>query len=180
MAIFFTSDLHFNAQRTIDISKRPFNSLEELNKTLINNWNKAVSKDDTVYILGDFGDLSYSKYLNGRKVFIRGNYERGHYTHEELQQYFDVVYPLDVMYLPVEHNGKTYNIYLTHEPLNLLERPMTEDTFGLFGHVHKLVMIKRSGINVGTDLHYFTPIDLDTVLFYHNAALHYYDENVFG
>jgi hypothetical protein len=57
---------------------------------------------------------------------------------------------------------------------------MTEDTFGLFGHVHKLVMIKKCGINVGADLHYFTPIDMDTVLFYHNAALHYYDENVFG
>ena len=97
MAIFFTSDLHFNAQRTIDISKRPFKTPEELNKALIKNWNETVSKDDTVYILGDFGDLSYAKYLNGRKVFIRGNYERGHYTHEELQQYFDVVYPLDVI-----------------------------------------------------------------------------------
>ena len=180
MAIFFTSDLHFNAQRTIDISKRPFKTPEELNKALIENWNNTVTKDDTVYILGDFGDLSYAKYLNGRKVFIRGNYERHYYTHEELQQYFDVVSPLDVMYLPVEHNGKMYHIYLTHEPLNLLERPMTEDTFGLFGHIHKLVMIKRCGINVGADLHYFTPIDMDTVLFYHNAALHYYDENVFG
>jgi hypothetical protein len=40
-------------------------------------------------------------------------------------------------------------------------------------------MIKRYGINVGVDCHYFTPIDMDTVLFYHNAALNYYDENVF-
>ena len=179
MAIFFTSDLHFNAQRTIDISKRPFKTPEELNKALIKNWNETVSKDDTVYILGDFGDFSYVKYLNGRKVFIRGNYERYHYTHEELQQYFDVVYPLDVMYLPVDHNGKTYNIYLTHEPLNLLERPMTEDTFGLFGHVHKLSMIKSFGINVGADCHNFTPIDLDTVLYYHNCIFNYFDDNVF-
>ena len=178
--IFFTSDLHFNAQRTIDISKRPFKSLEELNRTLINNWNNTVNKDDTVYILGDFGNLSYAKYLNGRKVFIKGNYERNHYTNEELEQYFDVVYPMDVMYLPVMYNEKMYDIYLTHEPLNLMNRPMTEDTIGLFGHIHKLCMIKKYGINVGTDLHYFTPIDMDTVLFYHNAALNYYDENVFS
>jgi calcineurin-like phosphoesterase family protein len=123
------------------MSKRPFDSVDELNKALINNWNKVVSKDDTVYILGDFGDLSYAKYLNGRKVFIRGNYERGHYTQEELEQYFDVVYPLDVMYLPVEHNGKSYDIYITHEPLNLSRRPMTKTTIGLFGHIHKLCMM---------------------------------------
>jgi hypothetical protein len=41
-------------------------------------------------------------------------------------------------------------------------------------------MIKRYGINVGVDCHHFTPIDMDTILFYHNAALHYYDENVFN
>ena len=178
--IWFTSDLHFNAQRTIDISKRPFKTPDELNKALIKNWNEVVSKDDTIYILGDFGDLSYAKYLNGRKVFIKGNYERNYYTDEQLKQYFDVVYPLDVMYLPVEHNGKLYDIYITHEPLNLLGRSMTETTIGLFGHIHKLCMVKRYGINVGTDCHHFTPIDIDTILFYHNAALHYYDENVFS
>ena len=53
--VFFAADLHWNAQRTIDISKRPFDSLKQLNKTLINNWNKTVSKDDIVYILRRLG-----------------------------------------------------------------------------------------------------------------------------
>ena len=52
--IWFVADLHFNAQRTIDISKRPFDSVKELNRTLINNWNNTVSKDDTVYCLRRF------------------------------------------------------------------------------------------------------------------------------
>ena len=180
MAIFFTSDLHFNAQRTIDISKRPFKTPEELNKILIENWNNTVTKDDTVYILGDFGDLSYAKFLNGKKVFIKGNYERDYYTDEQLKQYFDVVCPTKVMYLPVNYEGKLYHLQLTHEPMNLSGEPMTDDTIGIFGHVHKLCMVKRYGINVGTDCHHFTPIDIDTILFYHNAALHYYDENVFS
>jgi calcineurin-like phosphoesterase family protein len=177
--IYFTSDCHFNAQRTIDISKRPFGSLEELNKTLILNWNKTVSKDDIVYILGDFGDLTYAKYLNGKKYFIKGNYERYHYSDKELKKYFDVVCPTDVMYIAVEYNNKLYHLQMTHEPLNLNKEPMTEDHIGLFGHVHKLCMVKKYGINVGSDLHYFTPISMDTILFYHNAALNYYDENVF-
>ena len=170
---------HFNAQRTIDISKRPFSSLEELNKTLISNWNRTVSKDDIVYILGDFGDLFYAKFLNGKKYFIKGNYERNHYSDEELKKYFDVVCPTDVVYIPVEYNGKLYHLSLTHEPMNLDGNAMTPDSLGLYGHVHKLCMVKKYGINVGTDLHYFTPIGMDTILFYHNAALHYYDDNVF-
>lgn len=177
--IYFTSDCHFNAQRTIDISKRPFGSLEELNKTLILNWNKTVSKDDIVYILGDFGDLTYAKYLNGKKYFIKGNYERYHYSDKELKKYFDVVCPTDVAYIAVEYNNKLYHLQMTHEPLNLNKEPMTEDHIGLFGHIHKLCMVKKYGINVGSDLHYFTPISMDTILFYHNAALNYYDENVF-
>jgi calcineurin-like phosphoesterase family protein len=178
--IFFTSDCHFNAQRTIDISKRPFRRLEELNKTLINNWNNTVSKNDTVFILGDFGDLSYAKFLNGEKILIKGNYERGYYTDDELKQYFDIVYPDTIMYVPVEHNGQLYHLQLTHEPLNLQKIPMDLDHIALFGHVHKLCMVKKYGINVGSDLHYFTPIGMDTILFYHNAALNYYDENVFS
>lgn len=180
MALFFTSDLHFNAQRTIDMSKRPFRTLTELNKTLIDNWNRTVTKDDTVYILGDFGDLSYAKFLNGKKIFIRGNYERGRYTNEELGEYFDVVIPSNVLYLPINHNGELYHVRLTHEPLNIANQNMTEDVIGLFGHIHKLCMVKRYGINVGADCHNFTPIDFDTILFYHNAALNYYDENVFN
>jgi calcineurin-like phosphoesterase family protein len=86
----------------------------------------------------------------------------------------------DVMYLPMEYNNKIYDLYLTHEPLNISSRPMTERTIGLFGHIHKLCMVKRYGINVGADCHYFTPIGMDTILFYHNAALHYYDDNVFS
>jgi calcineurin-like phosphoesterase family protein len=83
------------------------------------------------------------------------------------------------MNVNIEHQGKIYNVNLTHEPLNIATKDMDESTVGLFGHVHKLCMIKKYGINVGADLHYFKPIDFDTILFYHNAALHYYDDNVF-
>ena len=177
--VFFVSDLHFNQQRTIDISKRPFKSLDELNNTLINNWNSTVSRDDTVYILGDFGDFYYAQFLNGYKIFIRGNYERGRYSNEYLSQFFEYVYPYDVMDISLDYNNKTYNIKLTHEPLNLKNKSLTKDYIGIFGHIHKLCMIKKYGINCGADLHYFTPISFEDILFYHNAALNYYDDNVF-
>ena len=40
-------------------------------------------------------------------------------------------------------------------------------------------MIKPYGLNVGTDCHNYDPINLETVLTYHDAILNYYDEDVF-
>lgn len=34
--------------------RRPFATVEEMDRTLIENWNARVTDDDQVYILGDF------------------------------------------------------------------------------------------------------------------------------
>ena len=38
---------------------------------------------------------------------------------------------------------------------------------------------KSYGINVSSDCHNFTPIDLDTVKYYHNGIMNYFDDDVF-
>ena len=40
--VFFTSDTHFGHSKIIDYCKRPFSSIEEHDKTLIQNWNNVV------------------------------------------------------------------------------------------------------------------------------------------
>ena len=57
--IYFTSDTHFNQQRTLELSRRPFDSVEHMNNILVQNWNNTVKQEDTVYHLGDFGDITY-------------------------------------------------------------------------------------------------------------------------
>lgn len=64
---------------------------------------------------------------------------------------------------------------LAHEPVKLREK--TE--FGLFGHIHSRQPVKKYGLDVGVDAHYFTPIDVETVLWYKNAIENFYDNNVF-
>ena len=49
----------------------------------------------------------------------------------------------------------------------------------MFGHIHKLQMVKKNGLNVGVDCHNFKPISLEEVLWYKNAIENHYDINVF-
>lgn len=48
--IFFTSDLHLGHENCIRLCNRPFSSIEEMDETLIENWNYKVTGKDTVYI----------------------------------------------------------------------------------------------------------------------------------
>jgi len=78
MALFFTADTHFGDHRTINIHRRPFASVVEMNDLLISRWNETVGPDDEVWHLGDFcrneSDApAFLERLNGRKHLIRGN-----------------------------------------------------------------------------------------------------------
>lgn len=176
--IWFTADTHFGHQRILELSKRPFKTVEEMNNTMIENWNRVVGKDDTVYHLGDFGDYEFAKYLNGNIKLLFGNYERDEFggsipiAFTILEQNgfnnFSMQYEMIKSF-----NDKTYS--LVHEPNN-----GNPNNFKLFGHIHKLQMVKRNALNVGVDCHNFTPISIETVEFYRNAIENHYDEEVFS
>lgn len=171
MGIFFTSDTHFNQDRTLTLSKRPFKDVDEMNDVLVFNWNKEVGPDDDVYHLGDFGDISFAEKLNGNIHLIAGNYELRDYTVDELTSVFHGVVTLPQ--LTLQEGGEI--LRLVHEPSN-----SDFKTFTLFGHIHKLQMVKRNGLNVGVDCHNFKPISIDDILFYKNAIDKFYDNEVFS
>ncbi len=73
------ADTHIDHDNIRRLSNRPFNTVEEMDKTIISNWNSRVTDNDDVYILGDFSYKSkapivYLKQLNGRKYLIVGNH----------------------------------------------------------------------------------------------------------
>lgn len=51
--IYYTADQHFGHSNIIRFCDRPFKNVTEMDETLINNWNNAVSDEDIVYMLGD-------------------------------------------------------------------------------------------------------------------------------
>jgi len=78
MAIFFTADTHFGDHRTLNIHKRPFGSVAEMDAALVEAWNAAVGAADEVWHLGDFARRAADvpgllERLNGRKHLVRGN-----------------------------------------------------------------------------------------------------------
>lgn len=79
--IYFVSYTHFNHKNIIDYCNRPFNSVDEMNNVLIQNWNATVSNNDIIYHLGDFAlgrkdtIMEITSNLNGKKYLIRGNHD---------------------------------------------------------------------------------------------------------
>lgn len=100
--VFFTSDHHFGHNLIIDFESRPFAGAEEMDKVMIANWNAVVGKEDTVFHLGDFSfrnqedTRSIVAALNGYKILILGNHDRGRGRNWWLEAGFDEVseYPM--------------------------------------------------------------------------------------
>jgi len=169
MAVFFTSDTHFGHKRTLELSRRPFADVHEMNEAIVDRWNGVVGKSDVVFHLGDFGDVNFIQSLNGLIHLLPGNYD-DETTIAALSYYCEeIILPNYLI-----HNGEVF-LQLVHEP----DEAVDKGHFFLFGHIHKVQMVKRNGLNVGTDCHDFCPIMLDTVLWYKNAIENHYDDNVF-
>ena len=79
--IYFTSDLHFGHDKDFIYKSRGFNSIEDHDNTIIENWNNIVTEDDDVYVLGDLmlGDKEYGlnclKRLKGKIHIVVGNHD---------------------------------------------------------------------------------------------------------
>ena len=46
--IYYVSDLHFGHEAILQMCNRPFDTIDEMDERLIENWNKVVHKNDIV------------------------------------------------------------------------------------------------------------------------------------
>ena len=132
---FYIADLHFGHFNIIRYDNRPFKTVEEMDKTLIKKWNKAVSNEDYVWILGDISwhddkkTAEIFKQLNGTKILVKGNHDnikRG----SELTKYFTSIQDYAELYL-----DKKNKVIMSHYPMPFWNGQF-RDTVHLYGHVH--------------------------------------------
>lgn len=154
--IFFTSDSHFFHGNIIKYCQRPFESVEEMNETLIMNWNNKISPQDTVFFLGDFGFASSDKIkevlerLNGNIHLCRGNHDK---PLNSLYKYFVSVFDLKTILVPDEEISGGYRaVVLCHFPLLSWDRQYYK-SIHLHGHVHS-----KTGF-IGPELRYDVGVD---------------------
>ena len=148
---YFTSDPHFGHKNIIKYCNRPFESVEEMDKALIDNWNTVVNPDDTVYVLGDFSlrsksyTLSISKQLKGHKRIVLGNHDRTSRNYWK-DMGFEMVYEGVVGLIGVG------NYSLSHYPLENPDNP------NIHGHIHQLEPNHPYNINISVEKTQYRPL----------------------
>lgn len=86
--IWFISDPHIYHTNVIRYCNRPYSFVEEMNESIVRNWNAIVSPEDTVYCLGDFSMAAglvetFTPRLSGRKFLVPGNHDFCHSYHKK-------------------------------------------------------------------------------------------------
>jgi len=158
--IYFTSDQHFGHRRVIAHSNRPFADIEAMDSVMLDNINKAVEPNDTLYLLGDFSWIKrkvshYRNQIVCRNVhLIVGNHDpltkqglpKGHL----LSRFSSVNNFLTVRYA-------SHTFVCSHYPMETW--PMAnKGSFHLHGHSHGKSTFKRHRLDVGVDCHEFRPL----------------------
>ena len=174
--IWFASDYHFCHANVIKYDNRPFNDVEEMNQTLIDNWNEVVGDDDVVFYLGD---LSFDKngvttqhivdQLKGKIHLILGNHD-----HEKdirsLKRFETISDYVSLSVTDHDNPRKKQGIVMFHYPILSWDKHHHGE-YMLHGHCHGSLMnnpeyswfYKRRVLDVGCNMTNYKPISYSEI-----------------
>lgn len=165
--IWFTSDWHLDHANIIKYTKRPFVDVDEMEKTIVENFFAAIKSGDSVYHLGDFCfskdtflrftqrfEREYGKTVNFH--FIEGNHDAK--IKKRMMEWATSFSQIKTI------KPEKQKIVLCHYPM--LSFPSSHyNAWQLYGHHHTPVKLEIIGkqMNVGVDLHNFNPVSINDV-----------------
>ena len=176
--IYFIADTHFNHINILKYCQRPFANIEEMDASLIQNWNATVRQNDEIYILGDFcmnkdpvKAHNIVARLNGAKYLIRGNHDLFLNKYEQFES--DFVWIKDYAEITLEQR----KFVLFHYPIAEWNG-FYKETIHCYGHVHNheiaqdtkrqsangAIEMTGRAVNVGVDVNNFRPISIHEVI----------------
>ena len=153
----FTSDEHYGHAKVIKYSNRPFKNVDEMDKTIIDNFNSVVGKNDMTIHAGDFCWLNnkkevYKKYvskLNGNHILLIGSHDHwqpssGKYMwRKRIEGQLLIVCHYAMLTWECSH----YN------------------SWQLFGHSHGRLELDSKQYDIGVDNNKFYPVSFEQVKF---------------
>lgn len=147
MTVWYTSDTHFSHKNILQHENRPFESVEEMDEYLIQQWNSTVSSNDTVYHLGDFVFGGITKWerivprLKGNIHLTVGNHDDDKAV-KKMAHHFEEVENMIVRKIDKQH------LFLFHYPIEI---GLTPNAYSIHGHIHSRPSNHVNQINVGID-----------------------------
>lgn len=146
------ADLHFGHKMLVELY-RHFETIENMDEAIIANWNNIISKQDTVWVLGDCSFYNKEKTikiirrLKGNKNLILGNHDRQRSAKWWLSVGFNEVYKYPIV------KG---NYILSHEP-----QTQFYGLNNIHGHLHARENILTCNYRcVSAELINYTPVSL--------------------
>lgn len=156
--VFFTSDHHFGHKLIIDFESRPFENAMEMNEAMIGRWNEVVGPEDKVFHLGDFSFLNLEatraivSRLNGYKMLILGNHDRGRGRAWWLEAGFDEVSEYPLIY-------KDF-FFLSHEPMYMNKHM---PYVNVHGHIHGQKYEGKNYFNICVEHWEYRPLSFEQI-----------------
>lgn len=160
MKRFYISDHHFAHKNIIKYCHRPFETVHDMDRFMIEKWNSVVGKDDMVIHGGDFALAAKEYYshlwfdiLNGEKLLVKGNHDGSVRWLEEMgvrvSKYF---------YSPDD------DVLVAHKPTS----PFIQNTDGLtvlYGHIHDKVLPNPppNSMNISVENMDYTPKTIEQI-----------------
>lgn len=170
--VWITSDLHLNHNKPFIWQARGFNSVQEMNQTIIKNLQEVIKPTDELYICGDvtLGEIDRELLLQipGRVHIILGNHD----TDAREQVYRDLGWSVSfgerIKYTDGTKKGKL-SLLLTHYPTFTANPGDSIDqcVVNLSGHTHTNWSYNSKYpfiYNVGCDSHNCRPIELSYIV----------------
>lgn len=146
MAIYFIGDLHLFAKSqtnegSVNYDGRPFDTVKEMNRTILENHNARVTNGDTTIFVGDMSMRGRSDELvalvaqmKGKKILVRGNHDStDDYRYAKL---FEEI--TDYKELTIAFGGKAYKLVVCHYPL-MYWKDQHRGTIHLYAHTHNSI-----------------------------------------
>ena len=168
--VWFTSDLHFWHKNICKYCNRPYETIEEMNQGIINNWNSVVKEDDTVFVLGDLGFCGIEKLrplmsqLKGKIILIQGNHDSDYVMstlyHEKIINNFDRLMSITIV---GDEECPNQELTLCHFPM-IDWYNKEKGSWMIHGHQHQLPetpSCSAAHYDVGVDKNNWMPVSFE-------------------
>jgi calcineurin-like phosphoesterase family protein len=165
---YFVADTHFGHEDILRHCNRPFSSVEEMDRVLIERWNRMIPNNKAqVYIVGDFAFKDHEFYLsqlNGKKILIMGNHDN---MKSSAKQRFKEIHDFGLVRKFRRPDASvSRKIAMCHYKMQSWDG-LNEGSYHLYGHSHG--RLKESSevksMDIGVDVWGYQPIPFEIIEF---------------